>query len=152
MNDIVERLLEIQGRFVAADFRPAVFWPRRSRRGLFRQLLGSRIRPTLNSFLDAIRQRIVRRLRPMRPSAFLDESCLPRCQQGGAGSVDDVLLGSNGSAVTVGWAADMLIKQPAKAVHVFLNGHWVGMDSPWQSRPDVAAHFDDGRLNSLVSR
>ena len=113
---------------------------------VFRQLLGSRIRPTLNSFLSAIRQRIVRRLRPMRPSASLDESCLPCCQQGGAGCVDDVLLGSDGVAVTVGWAADMLIRQPAKAVHVFLHGLWMGKDSPWQTRLDVAVHFNDRRL------
>ena len=82
----------------------------------------------------------------MRPSASLDESCLPCCQQGGAGCVDDVLLGSDGVAVTVGWAADMLIRQPAKAVHVFLHGLWMGKDSPWQTRLDVAVHFNDRRL------
>jgi hypothetical protein len=76
----------------------------------------------------------------------LDESCLPLCQQGGAGCVDDVLLGSDGTVVTVGWAADMVISQPAKAVHVFFNGLWVGTGCPWQSRPDVALHFSDSRL------
>ena len=40
----------------------------------------------------------------------------------------------------------MLIRQPAKAVHVFLDGLWVGKDSPWQSRPDVAVHFNDRHL------
>ena len=71
---------------------------------------------------------------------------MPLCQNGGAGWVDDVLLGSDGSAVAVGWAADTEIRQPAKAVHVFLDGLWVGKGSPWQTRPDVAAYFDDGRL------
>ena len=34
---------------------------------------------------------------------------------------------------------------PAKAVHVFLDGLWVGKGSPWQTRPDVGACFDDRR-------
>ena len=132
------KVLEIQGRFVAADFRPTVSGRGDPVEALLRQLLGSRNRPTLNGFLSAIRQRIVRRVRPTRRSASLDESCLPRCQQGGAGFVDDVLLGSDGTAVAVGWAADMLIKQPAKAVHVFLDGLWECMDSPPESRPDLS--------------
>jgi hypothetical protein len=140
------KVLEIQGRFVAADFRPSVSGRGDPVEALFRQLLGSRIRPTLNSFVSAIRQRIVRRVHATDRSPSLDESCLPRCQQGGAGYVDDVLLGSDGTAVTVGWAADIVIRQPPKAVHVFLHGHSVGKGSLWHTRPDVAVHFNDRRL------
>jgi hypothetical protein len=125
------KVLEIQGQFVAADFRPALSGRGDPVKALFRQLLGFRIRPTLNSFLSAIRQRVVGRIRPTRRSASLDETCLPRCQHGGAGYVDDVLLGSDGTAVIVGWAADMVIRQPAKAVHIFLHGLWVRKGSPW---------------------
>jgi hypothetical protein len=140
------KVLEIQGRFVEADFRPAVAGRGDPVEALFRQLLGSRIRPTLSSFLSAIRQRIAGRVHPGRRSSSLDESCLPRCEQGGDGCVEDVRLESDGTAVTVGWAADMAIRQPAKAVHLFLHGLWVGKGSPWQPRPDVASFFNDSRL------
>ena len=140
------RLVEIQRRFVSADFRPTLSGRGDPVEAVLRRLLDSRKRPTLYSFMSAIRRRIGRRFRPKCASASLNESNLPRSQQGGAGFVDDVLLGSDGTAVAVGWAADMVIRQPAKAVHVFLNGLWVGKGSPWQSRPDVAVHFNDRHL------
>jgi hypothetical protein len=140
------KVLEIQGRFIAADFRPAVSGRGDPVETLFRQLLGSRIRPTLDKVLSAIRRGIVRRLGLRRRSPCLVESLLPRCEQGGDGCLEDVLLGSDGSAVAIGWAADMAIRQPAKAVHVFLHGLWVAKGSPWQPRPDVAGFFNDSRL------
>jgi Glycosyltransferase Family 4 len=140
------KVLEIQGRFVAADFKPSVSSRRDPVEAFFRRLLGFRNRPTLSGFLNAIRQPLTRRFGPTHRSAPFDESYLPRCEQGGAGFVDDVLLGSDGSAITVGWAVDTKIGQPAKAIHIFFKGLWVSKGSPWQARSDIAIHFRDKRL------
>src|SRR5262249_37965036 len=58
------KVLEMQERFVAADFRPAISGCGEPVEALFRRLLGSRIRPTINRFLSAF----VGRLRPTHRS------------------------------------------------------------------------------------
>jgi hypothetical protein len=63
------KVLEIQGRFVAADFRPTVSGRGDPVEALLRQLLGLRSRPMLNGFLSVIRQRILCRVGPTRRSA-----------------------------------------------------------------------------------
>jgi hypothetical protein len=74
------------------------------------------------------------------------ETSLPRSQNGGAGYVDDVLLGSDGTGVVIGWAADTAACRPAKAIHVFLNSVRVGEGPTGQRRSDVAAVYNDKRL------
>jgi hypothetical protein len=136
------KVLEVQGRFVAADFKPSVSGRGDPIETLFRQLLSSRTFPNFKSFLGAIGHRVG----PRDRSPSLDESCLPCCEQGGDGYIEDVLLSSDGSAIAIGWAADMAIRQPARAVHVFLHGLRVSIDAPWQTRSDVAVHFNERRL------
>ena len=141
-----QKILEIQRRFAEVDFAPGV-----SGRGdpvevLIRQLLGVRSFPGLNSFLRAVRRWIIGQAQPKCRSPRLDENCLRRSPQGGAGYVDDVLLGSDHSVVLVGWAADMVMRRPAKSIQVFAEGLWIGGGCAGQSRPDVAALYNDEHL------
>jgi len=141
-----QTVIEIQRRFVAFDFRPTVRGDGDPVEALILRLLGSRSCVGLNSFLSVLRRRIVGRLLPTHRSPPLALSCLPQYQQGGAGHVDDILLESDGAVVIVGWAADMVMSRPAKAILVFLNGLSVGGGVPGQHRPDVAAAYSDERL------
>lgn len=142
-----QKVLEIQGQFISTDFTPSVSGGGDPVEAVVRQLLGCRAFPSLGCFpSSALRRRVAGRLWPTRRPIRLDESSLPRCRDGGAGHVDDVLLGSNGNAVIVGWAADMVRVGPAKAIHVFVNGLWRGEGSVGQPRTDVAEYYKDQRL------
>jgi hypothetical protein len=141
-----QQLLEIQQGFVMADFTPTVFGDGDPIECLIRELLGYRSSCNLGNFLRDLWHRVPsQHWRGHRPFALV-ESCLPLSQQGGAGNVDDILLGSDGSTLIVGWAADLMTKEPAKAIHVFHDGLCIAERGLGQSRPDVAAFYHDDRL------
>jgi len=128
------------------DFRPTFLDREDPVEGLLQRLLGLPGSPILNSVFRALRQRIARQLQRNGQSPLPHERCLPRSQQGGAGHVDDVLIRSNNTGVVVGWAADMVTRRPAIAIHVFANGLWITRGILGQLRPDVAEYYNDGRL------
>lgn len=69
-----------------------------------------------------------------------------RVSEGGAGQVDEVLAGSNGTLAVSGWAADRVRHQPASAVYVLVDGKRVASAPVSYARPDVAAALGDARL------
>jgi len=142
-----QKVIQIQRQFATLDCKPEISSTKDLIKDLIQQMLDSRSSRSLSTLLHGFRQGLVNWFGGApHPARHLDRSCLPQCQHGGTGYVDDVLLGPGGIGVIVGWAADLVMRRPAKAIHVFLNGLWVLESSPGQSRPDVAAAYNDGRL------
>jgi hypothetical protein len=63
-----------------------------------------------------------------------------------AGHVDDVLVAPDGCGMVLGWAVDLAVCQPAKALHASFDGKHLGTARPTQPRPDVAAALNDQRV------
>jgi hypothetical protein len=140
-----QQLLNTQRQFIAAD---AVTIPEETGspvQRVLRELLGSKpgfrwrnaFRRSRSVPVDPIGKREL-------PSAVPNEFI--RSHQGGAGNIDDVLVGFGGLAMIIGWAADMTVRRPARAVHIFLDGKWLGKSGCEQSRPDVAAALNEENL------
>jgi hypothetical protein len=144
-NQTRQQLLATQRQFIAADAATVPEEPGGPVQAILRQLLtskrqsrwGSAFRRSPSVGVDAIRKEEL-------PSAIPNEFI--RSDQGGAGNIDDVLVGFGGLAMIIGWAADLTVRRPARTVHIFLNGTWLGKSACEQSRPDVAAAFNDENL------
>jgi hypothetical protein len=59
----------------------------------------------------------------------------------GAGCVDDVFVGADGSGLVNGWAIDLQAARPAFSVHLFVNRIEIARSVPSFSRPDVATIY-----------
>ena len=126
-------VLEKQKSFLQRDQRENYFCPGKSAGQVLEQLSGNRELTRL-SWMRHRRERRTVSNPNSEPIRLRDFDVSTR----GAGSVDDLLLGSDGSVVVVGWSADLITDQPAKVVHIFAGDEYVASGSPALLRPDVA--------------
>ena len=149
-EDRRRRLLELQQQFITDDFHADACGDGDPVVALLNGLIhhgsssGQANRPT------ELRQDSSERIVPLVPQPMEPEPLNPPVQKGtfhsGVGNVDDVLVRPDGWGNVFGWAADVTVCQPARAIHVFFDGSYLGTSYPTLLRGDVAAALKDQRV------
>jgi hypothetical protein len=134
------QLLAVQRRFITHDLQPDAGFGDDPVVGILNRVISSRVRETTADVAAKPR------------SSDESPALTSRLEEpGGAshrgtGNVDDVLVAPDGRGLVLGWAADLTIGRPAKAVSVFFDGECLGTSRPTLLRPDVADALKDQRL------